>query len=95
MNNRSPYNLWIGGAIDLRDCAYTGVQGILHGDETVQGPEEVGYPVLIDDEYQVLVPQWTVSISAQQMQQLKEIAIAVKENANDQFGTDEYLQVMI
>ena len=93
VNNRSPYNLWIGGAIDLRDCGYTGVQGILHDDETVQD-EEVGYPVLIDDEYQVLVPQWTVSISAQQIQQLEEIATAVRENADDQFGTNEYLQVV-
>eukprot|EP00112_Aurelia_sp_Birch-Aquarium-sp1_P020865 Seg5479.1 transcript_id=Seg5479.1/GoldUCD/mRNA.D3Y31 product="hypothetical protein" protein_id=Seg5479.1/GoldUCD/D3Y31 len=98
VNNRSPYNLWIGGAIDLRDSGYTGVQGILHEDETYQEPEEVdvGYPVLVDDEYQVPVPQWTLSINAQHIQQLEEISTAIRENTTniDQFGTDEYLQIV-
>ena len=58
-NNRSPYNLWVSGMVDMRNMDHAAIEAVFGPDEySGYGLDPEG-PVPEDEDYQVNVPAWS------------------------------------
>lgn len=90
-NNRSPYNLWITGVIEMRNSEHAGISGIMDDLDLQNYGIDPDGPVPEEESYQVNVPGWQLDVEQLLMGATNMIPDPTIDDGN--FGISLYEQI--